>query len=126
MDGIPPQRGRYFIRPIVVSRRAFPCSLYSRSAQKLRRQWIVRLRITTRHSGAVTVVQVDGELRKQGVPELEKVCRSISGPCCLDLANLQSIDAEGIRAIHGLETGGAAVAGVTPYIQRLLHPAADD
>ncbi len=81
------------------------------------------LRITTKKSGLVTVVQIDGQLRKQGAAELEKVCRSIEGPLCLDLANLQSVDADGIRTIWTLEERGAAVAGVSPYIERLLKRA---
>jgi hypothetical protein len=73
------------------------------------------LRITTNRSGLVTVVRIDGQLRKEGVAELKRVCQSIDGPLCLDL---------GIRAIHMLEDHGAAVAGVSPYIQRLLDRAA--
>ena len=81
------------------------------------------LRITTKRSGGVTVVRIDGRLRKQRVAELEKVCLSIAGPLCLDLANLQSVDADGIRLIFDLEAHGAAVTGVTPYIDMLLKHA---
>ncbi len=84
------------------------------------------LRITTKCSGVVTVVRIDGRLCKQGVAELERACQSIEGPFCLDLANLQSVDAEGIRAISDLEAHGVAIAGVSPYIDMLLkrggHP----
>ena len=79
------------------------------------------LRITTKKCGTMTVVQIAGNLRKQGASELERVCQSIAGPLCLDLATLQSIDAAGVRAIHTLEDNGAAVAGVSPYIQKLLE-----
>ena len=81
------------------------------------------LRITTKQSGTVTVVQIAGDLRKQGATELEKVCHSIAGPVCLDLANVQSMDEDGIRAIHALEDHGAAVAGISPFIQKLLERA---
>ncbi len=81
----------------------------------------MNLRITTKQRGGVTVVQIDGELREQGVTELERVCGAIAGPVCLDLANLQSIDTAGIRTLHTLEDHGAAVAGVSPYIQKLLE-----
>jgi hypothetical protein len=80
----------------------------------------MRLRITTTRSGMVTVVQVDGQLRKNGAAELEKVCRPIEGPLCLDLANLRSLDDDGIRAIRRLEDRGAALAGVSPYINMRL------
>jgi len=93
-----------------------------KSASPLRR---MNLRITTKQSAVVTVVQVDGDLRGQGVGELEKVCQSIGGPFCLDLADLQSVDAEGVRAIHALEDRGAAVTGVSRYIQKLLDRKVD-
>jgi hypothetical protein len=82
------------------------------------------LRITTKRSGLVTVVRIDGQLRKEGVAELERVCRSIDGPLCLDLANLYSVDGDAVRAVRMLEDSGAAVAGVSPYIQKLLNRAA--
>jgi len=72
----------------------------------------------------VTVVRIDGQLRKEGVAELEKVCQAIEGALCLDLANLHSVDGDGIRAIRMLEEHGAAVAGLSPYVQRLLNRAA--
>lgn len=78
------------------------------------------VRITTKRTGAVTVVRIDGRLRRQCVAELEKVCRSIEGPLCLDLANLQSVDSEGARAISEIEARGAAVTGVSPYIDMVL------
>ncbi len=81
------------------------------------------IRIVTKESGGVTVVRIDGRLRKQGVAELEKLCRSIEGPLCLDLANLQSIDAEGARAISELEAKGVAITGVSPFIAMLLKRA---
>jgi anti-anti-sigma regulatory factor len=81
----------------------------------------MKLRITTRQSGVVTIVQIDGELRDRGVAELEKVCGSIQGPLCLDLANLQSIGEDGIRTIHALEGRGVAVAGESPYVRKLLQ-----
>ncbi|HVM94862.1 MAG TPA: hypothetical protein VMT89_00670 [Candidatus Acidoferrales bacterium] len=78
------------------------------------------LRITTKGRGQVTIIQIDGQLAADGVPELEKACAAVEGPLCLDLANLLSTDAAGVRAIHELEHRGAAVVGVLPYIQKLL------
>ncbi len=78
------------------------------------------IRITTQQSGGLTVVRIDGRLRKEGAVELEKLCGSIEGPLCLDLANLQSIDAHGVRTISELEAKGAAVTGVSPFIAMLL------
>ncbi len=80
-------------------------------------------RIATKRCRAVTVVQIDGRLGAAGALELKKVCGSIEGPVCLDCANLQSIDAEGAQAITALEADGAAVAGVSPYVDMLLKRA---
>jgi anti-anti-sigma regulatory factor len=82
------------------------------------------IRITAKQRGAVTIIQIDGDLRQPGVSELEKTCQSVVAPLCLDLANLQSIDAAGVRAIRALEDRGAAVVGVSRYIQKLLERAA--
>ncbi len=81
------------------------------------------VRITTKKTGTVTVVQIDGRLKKNNVAELERACRSIEGPLCLDLANLHSVDTVGARAICDIEAGGAAVTGVSPYIDMLLKRA---
>ncbi len=81
------------------------------------------VRITTKKTGTVTVVRIDGRLQKNSVAELERACRCIEGPFCLDLANLQSVDTEGARAICDIEAGGAAVTGASPYIEMLLKRA---
>lgn len=78
------------------------------------------LRITTDRSSSVTVVRVDGRLGKRGVAELERICESIEGPFCLDLANLYSIDGEGIRVLSNLEAQGVALTGRSPYVDMLL------
>lgn len=78
------------------------------------------LRITTDRSSTVTVVRVDGRLGKKGAAELERTCESIEGPFCLDLANLHSIDCEGVRVISNLEAHGVALTGRSPYVDMLL------
>jgi len=78
------------------------------------------LRIETRRSGVLTIVRIDGQLRKAGVAELTRVCHAIDGPVCLDLVNVQSIDSEGVQALTTLEARGAALVGVSPYVDRLL------
>ncbi len=78
------------------------------------------VRITTKKTGTVTIVRVDGRLHKNCVAELEKVCGSIEGALCLDLANLQSLDACAARYIAEIETRGAAITGMSPYIEMLL------
>jgi anti-anti-sigma factor len=104
--------------------RRFASAATARAAWNLRwPQRRMNLRITTKQRRGVTVVQVDGDLDKQGVTEFEKACASITGPLCLDLANLQSIDAAGVHIVQALEDRGAAVTGVSPYIQKLLERA---
>jgi len=80
----------------------------------------MKRRIITKRCGTVTVVRVDGDLRGREATELKKICGSITAPLCLDLANLQSINAIGIETVHVLEEQGVAVVGVRPSIQRLL------
>ena len=83
-------------------------------------------RIEIQKSDGATVLQVAGILGGRGLSELEKLCRESLGPLCLDLANLQSVDAEGIRLIQQLELQGVALLGASPYLRLLLkqekHP----
>ncbi len=115
--------GRHFIQPTPVMagtdwlRIVMPIGIDPACAYK------TMVRITVKQGCAVTVVRIDGRLRKDGVAELERVYRSIEGPVCLDLANLQSVDAEGIRSISDLEAHGVAITGVSPYVEMLLKRA---
>lgn len=79
------------------------------------------LRITTKRGAAVTVLQIDGRLDKHVVGELASACAACELPVCLDLAHLQAVDAEGAAAIRVLESRGATVVGVSPYVEKLLR-----
>jgi len=81
----------------------------------------MRLRIAKKTSRTrVVVLQVDGELAREGVAELKRVCASITGRMRVDLSNLRSADDAGLATIRDLESAGAEVVGASPYIRLLL------
>ena len=63
---------------------------------------------------------VDGRVDAEMVAELERVIAQASGPVCLDLAGLRSVDEAGLRALRGLCAHGVAVSGASPYFRLLL------
>jgi len=80
----------------------------------------VRLRITTRRERGATLIQVDGELLAEGVPELDTACRSAQGRIRLDLSNLRSADAFGIESLRAFAEQGVDLVGASTYIEQLL------
>ena len=60
------------------------------------------LRITTVPGKNKTTIRVEGRLAAEGVEELQKEIQLVAGPVHLDLADLQSADAEGVRALRSL------------------------
>ena len=83
----------------------------------------MEMRVTVSVQGSSIVVHTDGRLSKTGVPELERVLRTTSGPVTLDLTNLLSADDVGIAALRTLSGQGVLLFGVSPYIALLLEPA---
>ena len=79
------------------------------------------LRIVVSKKDSKTLVQVDGRLAAEGVPELEKVTRKAGPALCLDLSGLRLADDAGIVAIRHLRDSGAAIVGASPYIKLLLE-----
>ena len=63
---------------------------------------------------------VDGRVDADVVAELERVVAELSGPVCLDLAGLRSVDEAGLGALRGLRAHGVAVTGASPYFHLLL------
>jgi anti-anti-sigma regulatory factor len=80
----------------------------------------VTIRIDTTHNESATVVYVAGRLKGDAVGELSSECARIGGPFTLDLDDLVSADAAGIRLLRGLHKSGAEVRGLTPYLQLLV------
>jgi ABC-type transporter Mla MlaB component len=78
------------------------------------------LRITQHHEGGLIVIAVDGHLVRDGVMELERLCRDATTPLALDLTYLQRVDAQGIMLLNALADGGVELRHVSPYIALLL------
>ena len=81
----------------------------------------MRLRISETQNGTEKTVQVAGELVEQGVPELERVCCGCPGTLVLDLQNLRSADALGLKALLALEKDGAELRGLSHYLSLRLR-----
>ncbi len=83
----------------------------------------MRLRIARRSARMrVTVLEVDGELIREGAAELRRVCGRIRGLLRLDVSNLRAADDDGILALRDLRRDGAEIVGISPYIGlRLLR-----
>jgi hypothetical protein len=78
------------------------------------------VRIDIEREGSTTVAFVSGRLQDGVVEELSKACDGIDSPFVLDLAELVSADAAGIRLVATLQASGAEVRGLSPYLQLLL------
>jgi len=74
----------------------------------------------TTTEGPETTVSLAGSLTVSEAGELLKTCPSTKGQVVLDLTNLRSADAEGIKVIRELVAGGARLRGVSPFIRLLL------
>jgi anti-anti-sigma regulatory factor len=78
------------------------------------------VRITKETDGGQTIIHLEGRLRCEVVPELERECQSVDGPLVLDLSQLLAADRTGIEAIRDLVSGGAEFRGASRYVQMLL------
>lgn len=77
-------------------------------------------RIEAKKEGDRTVIQVAGELKGQGVVELERLCRETTGHLSLDLSNLRASGPGGVQLIRELARRGVAISGVSPYMELVL------
>jgi ABC-type transporter Mla MlaB component len=80
----------------------------------------MRVRMTQRNEGDLTVIAIAGHLIREGVVELERLCQAVPSPLALDLTDLRWVDAAGIRLLNTLADTGAQLRGVSPYIALLL------
>lgn len=81
---------------------------------------MVEIRIDITSDGPEKVVRVAGRITGSAVEQLRKVCDSIKGPFVLDLSSLMFGDDAGIDVIRAMSAKGAALRGVSPFIQLLL------
>ena len=65
-------------------------------------------------------VSLAGHLRAEQVPELCRLCATVSSPIRIDLTDLLSADPVGIDALRRLGHGGVEFVGVAQYLRRLL------
>ncbi len=80
----------------------------------------MQLRITKSTAGTVTTLRIDGKLTGEGVAELEEACASVDGPVDLDLSQLITADAEGVRALKNVLGSGARLVAASLYVELLL------
>ena len=77
-------------------------------------------RITAITTGGKTTIRVEGRLGADGVPELRREAELAEEGVELDLSGLTSADAEGLRLLLELSTGGARLCRPSAYISQLL------
>lgn len=77
-------------------------------------------RFESKKEGDRTVIQVAGELKGQGVAELERLCRETTGKLSLDLSNLRSAGPGGVQLIRELVGQGVVISGMSPYLELVL------
>ncbi len=80
----------------------------------------MQLRITKTTAGTVTALRIDGQLKGEGVAELEEACASVDGPVDLDLSQLMNADEEVVRVLNSLLTSGARLVAASLYVELLL------
>ncbi len=80
----------------------------------------MQIRITRTTSDSATIVRVDGRLAEDAVADLEGECQSAEGTLYVDLTNLLSADAEGLKALKRWVENGARLVGESPYIRLQL------
>lgn len=73
----------------------------------------------------ITVLEVDGELVREGAVELRRVCDGVRGHLRVDLSNLRTADGDGILVLRELRRRGAELVGVSPYVGLRLLRAGD-
>ena len=78
-------------------------------------------RIMTDTEPDASVIRIEGDLRVEEIEELDRVSGEAGRPLVLDLTNLGSADAEGLRALASLMKRGAELRGASPYIQMRLE-----
>ena len=79
------------------------------------------VRITKLNGSKPSVLKVDGLLEAADVGVLQHECASVAGAVTLDLSELRSADGGGVDAIRFLESQGAKLRGLCPYLELLLR-----
>lgn len=78
------------------------------------------VRITKLNGSKASVLKVEGLLQAADVDLLYREWAAISGQAALDLSGLRSADSIGVDAIRSLESQGAELRGLCPYLRLLV------
>ena len=79
------------------------------------------VRIMTATEPDATVIRIEGDLSVEELEEFDRVCGKTNGLLVLDLTNLGSADAEGLRTLASLMKQGIEIRGASPYIRMRLE-----
>jgi hypothetical protein len=79
------------------------------------------LRIFEETIAGEALIALHGWLSVAEVAEFEKAAAATGRPPRIDLAHLNGVDKEGLRALQRLRQQGARLTGASPYIELLLE-----
>jgi hypothetical protein len=79
------------------------------------------VRITKMNGSKPSVLKVDGLLEAADVGVLHHEWATAAGMVTLDLSELRSADGIGVDAIRFLESQGAELRGLCPYLELLVR-----
>ncbi len=79
------------------------------------------VRITKSNGSERSVLKVDGVLESADVSLLRSEWDALAGRAALDLSGLRSADSGGVAAIRSLESRGAELRGLCPYLELLVR-----
>ena len=83
------------------------------------------IRITTRLTGSLSTIKVDGRLLSGDTAELVRACQGSCGTLVIDLSDLSFADDEGVSVLKDLRAQGATLRGARLYVATLLRDQAD-
>jgi hypothetical protein len=84
----------------------------------------MNMRITATPQQSGTTLKVDGQLRREDIGELTRVCREQTGPVHLDLTEVTSVDREAAAVLRQLLGTVAELRAASPYVKLLLEAGA--
>ncbi len=80
----------------------------------------MKLRLVVKNEGPTKTVEVHGELVKDALFELERVCRPRTG-LVIDLSNLRHVDATAATRLRELSVSGVELVGASHFINMLIE-----
>lgn len=80
----------------------------------------MKLRLVVKNDGPVRTVEVHGELVKEALPELERVCHPRAG-LVIDLSNLRHVDSQATTRLRELSASGVKLVGASHFINMLIQ-----